>query len=105
LQLAKIKINVKSLAAESVINRKEATKLSGLDRHDLNEHRKTSIRTESRVAQWVYAYARGVPKKVIEPDARKLPSYLSQMMKKRGTEKAKRMGINPEGFGDWLEAG
>lgn len=71
---AKLRVKIKSLAAESRIIRREAHRYRGEDnefvRGQLHSHRVCVVRFESRATQWAYAYLRGVPYKVIEPDAK-----------------------------------
>ena len=98
--MAKIKINIKSLAAESRFNRIEASKFKGLEKSDLNEHRRYQIKNESRVAQWIYAYARGIPRSKIESSV--VGESNKYMFKKRAIEKLKRLRIDHEGFEKWL---
>ena len=62
----KMRIKVRHLMEEARINRSEANKLSGPEKHSLNHHRKTDIRNEARATQLVYALQRGVPYRSIE---------------------------------------
>ena len=65
--LRKLKINVKSLAAEACFNRKEKQKAShGLIKWDLNHHRTGKLRHEARVTQLAYVFVRGVPYRAVE---------------------------------------
>jgi len=64
--LIELKVNIKSLAAEAVINRQQARLLSGVDRWGLNHHRKTVLRREARAALLAYAYLRGKPRGYME---------------------------------------
>lgn len=104
LTIAKLKINVKSLAEEARINRKEAAKLCGLDKHALDVHRTGPLREEARIAQWVYACARGVPRSVIESSHRTHPQYQNWLVLK-AVKKAKRfgLGITEEDWKEWLD--
>lgn len=70
---AKFRVKIKSLAEESKIIRREAHRYRGEDnefvRGELHSHRVIIVRLESRATQWAYAFMRGVPYSVIEPDA------------------------------------
>lgn len=61
-----LRIKIKSLAAEARIIRQEAKKLSGLDKHTLNEHRTGIVREQARLSQLAYGALRGVPYRVME---------------------------------------
>lgn len=101
--MAKLKINIKSLATEARDNRKEARQFKGLQKWSLNHHRQTVIRPESRVAQWLYAYCRGVPRCVIERHHRPDDGGTAQLAR-RAQQKATRLGIDLSGFSEWLES-
>lgn len=66
MNLIKLKINIKSLAAEARINRAEARKCRGWDRYDLNAHRTGKLRYEARLANLAYAFLRDIPYKRVE---------------------------------------
>lgn len=66
LNTIKLKIKSKYLADEARINRKEANKLSGRDKHSLNHHRKTKLRDEARATHLAYGYLRGIPYAAME---------------------------------------
>lgn len=100
LTAAKLKINLKSLAYESRVNRKEAAKVE--DRVDLDEHRRGKLRDESRITQWLYAFIRGVPRSKLEAKTH-TDWYHMSLLKKRVREKAKRFNINMESFDEWFE--
>ena len=72
--LNSLKVNVKSLAAESRIIREEIRKATDSDEiNSLHHHRMTCVRPESRLAQLSLAFARNKPYKGAEPKADKLP--------------------------------
>ena len=102
LALAKLKINIKSLAAEARANRKEAAKLSGMEKWDCNQHRKTKLRREARVAQWLYCFARGFPRCRMEYNCRAICHYDLAAMSKRINGKSRSVGLDIDGFEEWL---
>lgn len=73
--MTELKVNIKSLAAEALINRAEARKLSGIDRHILNHHRKTDLRQEARAALIAYAYLRGKSYRAMEKEGSSTPHW------------------------------
>lgn len=54
-----LKVKIKSLAAESVIIRKEERQTRGQERNLLCEHRRGIVRDEARHSQLAYGYLRG----------------------------------------------
>ena len=69
LNRAALKIKVKHLAAEARIIRQEEAKWRGQDKLFFKRHRKTTVRHEARATQLVIAMLRGVPYRVVEPNA------------------------------------
>jgi len=70
--LAKLKVNVKSLAEEARINRLEAARTSDIEtRCALAEHRRGRLRVEARYAQLAYAFLRGRPYRQAEAKTRR----------------------------------
>jgi len=73
-----LKINIKSLAAEAKIIRKDENKFKRLSKHDKNKnqdndrqiwleaHRTYTVRNESRSALLAYGYMKGIPYKKME---------------------------------------
>ena len=89
--LCKLKINVKSLAAEARFNRLEKNRASvGWIKWELDAHRTGPLRQEARVAQLAYAFVRGVPYRVVESSV-KDPSSMEYVRKLVG-RKLQRMG-------------
>lgn len=105
LNLIKLKIKAKSLAAEARIIRKEENKLSGLRKHALSEHRKGTVRRHARATFLAIAYLKGRPYKTVEKtcwnttlrDRYIIPKVVA-MVQKYGPRDAA-MGIK-----DWLKA-
>jgi hypothetical protein len=65
----RLRVNIKSLAAEARIIRKEA-KRAGLEYEmELTAHRRGSLREEARYAHLALAFVRGVPYKRVEAGA------------------------------------
>lgn len=75
LYLIKAKINVKSLACEARIIRREERRIKGpghIDTHnELHLHRTRNLREEARATQLAYAYLRGVPLELVEVNGSK----------------------------------
>jgi hypothetical protein len=71
--LSKLRVKIKSLAAEAVIIRFEEKKHDGQSstRGMLRGHRIRTVREESRAAQLAFAILRGVPYRVVENKAKK----------------------------------
>lgn len=68
---AKLRVKIKSLAAEARIIREEARRQKDKDiKNVLSDHRRGVVRSEARYAQLAYAYCRQVPYKVVEPTTR-----------------------------------
>ena len=68
-------MNIKSLAAEALINRQAAKKTKGLERYGLNHHRKTILRQEARAALIAYAYLRGKSYRAMEKEGSSKPDW------------------------------
>jgi len=69
---ARLKVNIKSLAAESKIIRKSESKIRNTYiRGDLNFHRRGPLREESRYSQLAYACVRGIPYSKVESKTQK----------------------------------
>lgn len=107
----KLKVNVKSLAAEAKIIRNEERKyrkrLSELvvkesalgyklryRRDNLNDHRRGHLRREARSANLAYAFLRGRAYKDVEPNVRCEDDYKYRLFYKRVTEKINRFAHN-----------
>jgi hypothetical protein len=69
----RLRVNVKSLSAESKIIRKESKKAAPDYRNQLEWHRIYRLRNESRMAQLALAFIRGIPYKEVEKTAKVLP--------------------------------
>ena len=100
MNLTKLKINIKSLAAEAQINRAEARKHHGWDRYELNEHRTGHLRREARRAHLAYAFLRGKPYRKIEPTSRSFPWGITEKINKFSSKKVTREEVR-----EWMKAG
>ena len=85
LKLKRMKVNIKSLAAESKIIRFEEEKNTDYPawvRGELRGHRVEHLRSHTRIALLAYACAKGIPYKAVEnsckipPDALKIEKKL-----------------------------
>ena len=73
-EIHKLRVNVKSLAAEAKIIRDEIKRASTTEaRHALHDHRMTRVRPQARLAHLALAFTRGIPYKVVEPKAKIKP--------------------------------
>jgi len=70
MNLVKLKIKVKHLALEPSIIRHEERKVSGMNKWDLQHHRKWNVRNEARATQLAIAFLKGKPYKSVEPKLR-----------------------------------
>lgn len=81
--ISKLRVNIKSLAAEAKIIRSEfrRTHFAGLD-----SHRRGRLREEARYAQLALAFTKGKPYNVVEGKTRNKPdpARLSQKLKRAG---------------------
>jgi hypothetical protein len=70
----KIKINIKSLAAEAKINREICNKIKDPKvKAEISNHRRTTLRKEARLAQLALCYLNGKPRSYCEPVRRNDP--------------------------------
>lgn len=77
-----LRVNVKSLAAEAKIIRKEIRRARSPEvKNGLHSHRMTRLKPESRMAHLALAYVRGVPYKSVETNA--LTQPLATDLKKK----------------------
>jgi len=71
-----LRVNIKSLANESKIIRKETKKCKdSIIKGVLNFHRVETVRKESRITQLAYAAIRGIPYSKIEPNPKSQPDW------------------------------
>ena len=90
--LRKLRINIKSLAAEARFNRMEKKKASqGWIKMELDRHRTGPLRFEARVSQLAYAFVRGVPYQVVENKVKDADVY--GYLQARVEKKLQRMGF------------
>jgi len=70
----KLRVNVKSLAAEGRIIREEIRKCrDGRERSSLHHHKMTRVKPEARLAQLALAFAKNMPYKVVENKTHQAP--------------------------------
>lgn len=105
----KLKINIKSLAAEGKFIRNEENQIKEKFTGDcdafrtLSGHRKGPVRQEARAAQLLYAFLRGREYKQVEPTA-DWNSYDFQLMCDRLEAKCQRYHIRYEKIVEWMGA-
>jgi hypothetical protein len=81
-EVHKLRVNVKSLAAEAKIIRDEIRRANTPDaRMALHDHRMMRVRPEARMAHLALAFARGRSYKSVESNAKTEPSA-SELVKK-----------------------
>lgn len=68
----RLRVNIKSLAAESKIIRDECKRCGAAYFNQLVEHRRGKLRYESRLAQLALTYLRGRPYRMIEKEGSKI---------------------------------
>lgn len=83
LNLIKLKIKAKHLAAEPAIIRHEERKLKGLDKLCLQNHRKWEVRNEARATQLAIAYLKGKTYRKVEPKLKEPEAYKHVLVQKR----------------------
>lgn len=73
-EVHKLRVNVKSLAAEAKIIRDEIRRARTPEaRAALHNHRMQRVRPEARLAHIALAFTRGVPYRMVETNAREKP--------------------------------
>lgn len=92
LNTIKLKIKVKHLAVESQIIRHEERKLKGLERKELQDHRKWDVRNEARATQLAIAFLKGKPSSKAEPKLRDVNDYKHTLVIKRICAMVKKYG-------------
>lgn len=108
-ELIKLKINIKSLAAESKLIREEGQKIKEKHTGDcvafrmLAGHRRGVVRHEARAAQLLYAFLRGRDYRQVEPNA-DWSKYDFQLMCRRLEAKCKKYHIRYENVAKWMVA-
>jgi len=70
--IIRARVNVKSLAAEAKIIRKEMTKVKTYQKEMLYFHKLDKVRPEARIAQLALGYLRNKPRSVIEKTSKKV---------------------------------
>jgi hypothetical protein len=96
----KLRVNVKSLAAEAKIIRQEAWRCGPAYEAELTMHRRGRLREESRYAQLALAFVRGVPYLAVERNAKEKPVYDKLFDKIRGFYRDVNHVSDP--LGQWL---
>ena len=101
-EIHKLRVNVKSLAAEAKIIRDEIRRATTTEaKNALHDHRMMRVRPEARLAHLALAFTRGMPYKAAETSAREKPSV------KDLTNKVTRFAWTPNAeqkIHDWLRA-
>lgn len=94
----RLRVNVKSLAAEAKAIREEEKRCGKVYRAELAEHRRGRVRAEARLAQLVLGFVRGRPYKSIEEKCYEKPNPF-QLRKK-----AERHGVfdSEQKWIEWL---
>lgn len=118
----KLKVNIKSLAAEAKIIRREESKLKKrlegpLDASlrskmcvtlmKLREHRKGPLRQETRVSQLAYAFLRGLPYSAVEAKVRDTEDWNYLLLYRKIADKLNRhapygVKYSKEQIKDWM---
>jgi hypothetical protein len=96
-RLIHLKIKVKSLGAEAVINRQEAKKWKGEVKQDLNNHRMGVLREHTRLNHLAYGLLRNVPYNCMEWDCEVPPDF------KKVSDLAKRFGGTEDEIALWVD--
>jgi len=101
LTIHRLRVNVKSLAAESRIIRQEERRCGPLYRSDLHGHRVGRLREESRLAQLALAFVRRRPYRSVEAIGSKVvdPVTLANKINRVGGF----TGRNQAELADWLK--
>ena len=86
MSLRHLKIKVKSLAAEARIIKHEERKTRGLERRELQDHRKGVVRREARHSGLALGYLRGRAYRAMEATCRTAPDWsaVERMIKRYG---------------------
>ena len=96
-RLSHLKVKIKSLAAEAVIIRQEARKVSGRQRYVLNCHRTEVVRPAARHSLLAYSILRGRPYELMEKKCYQPPNW------KTVAAEAKRFGGEEVQIVEWIE--
>ena len=92
MNLVKLKIKAKHLATEPAIIRHEERKVTGMDRWDLQQHRKWDVRNEARATQLAIAFIKGKDINKIEPKRRDPSGYNHTIVLRRIIAMVKKYG-------------
>lgn len=74
LAIHQLRVNVKSLASEARLIRQEERRCGSIYVAHLQQHRRVTVREESRYAQLALAFVRGRAYKAVEQGAKEKPS-------------------------------
>jgi hypothetical protein len=105
MNLVKLKIKAKHLAAEPAIIRHEERKVSGMERWDLQHHRTGAVRNEARATQLAVAFLKGKDINKIEPTLKWRQDPKHRLVLKRVIAMVKKYGDKsiPESvITDWM---
>lgn len=98
-RLRHLRVRIKELTSEAHHIRHEERQCSGMEKWELQNHRKTKVRDAARAYQLAYACLRGVPYDVIEP--RVCLRYKAFIAIRKAAEIALRFGGVPEDVDAW----
>lgn len=104
LNIRKLKIKLKHLAAEARIIRHEARQVHGMERWNLNHHRTTVVRDEARATLLAYGFLRGREYSQLE-GKRNNDWNFHTTIKPKALSMAKRYGrgVTDAAFEQWLD--
>lgn len=101
-RITHLRIKIQSLTDESRNIRREANKVSGKEKWELNAHRTGVVRSASRLNLLTYGAMRGVPYHVMEKSTSLQPWELTRLFEKvRMT--ALRFGADEDKIVAWIE--
>ena len=105
MNLDKLRIKAKHLATEPAIIRHEERKVTGMDKWNLQQHRKWDVRNEARATQLAIAFIKGKDIKRIEPMLRDRNDYRHTLVLRRVISMVKKYGdrnIADSVVSDWF---
>jgi len=92
-----LRVKVKNLAAEAVIIRQEANKVSGEAKAGLKDHNRDVVRPHARSNLLAYGLLKGTPYKLMEQKCEAIPNFVGI----RGI--AERFGGDNDEIDKWIE--
>lgn len=100
-QQRRLRVRIKELASEAQHIRHEERKVRGLERYDLQQHRKVVVRPAARKVQLAYAILRNTPYHVVERTTRD-PALFRASILPDVKRTALRFGATPEQIEAWV---